>query len=328
MRNAYIHSTGSSLPQRIVPNTYFNELLGEDVDTWLQENLTIKERRWMSEEESVADLCAASARQAMLQGGVQPEDIDLLIIATDTPEFISPSTASIVQHRCGLTNAGTFDINTACAGFVTALDIATKYIRSDEHYNTVMIIGAYGMSRYLDIHDKKTVTLFADGAGCAIMKSTDTPDGYRASMLETRGEYNEWMGIYTGATKYPITPERVAQGDHYLKFVKKFPKELNPDMWTRFIQTLAARAGYIPQEINHFFMTQININSINETLDRLAIPRERSYNIMHKYAYTGSAAIGIALDEAVREGKVHRGDICCFIGSGGGLAFAGSLFTF
>jgi 3-oxoacyl-[acyl-carrier-protein] synthase-3 len=327
MRNAYLHSTGSSLPQRVVPNAYFNELLGEDVDTWLQENLTIRERRWLSEGESVADLCESAAQQALHYGGIRADEIDLLIIATDTPEFISPSTASIVQHRCGMTRAGTFDVNTACAGFVTALDIATKYIRSDEHYNTVMIIGAYGMSRYLDMHDKKTVTLFADGAGCAIVKSTHDDRGYRASMLETRGEYNEWMGIYTGATKYPVTPERVAHGDHFLKFVKKFPKELNPDMWTRFIATLADRAGITPQDITHFFMTQININSIHETLDRLSIPRERSYNIMHKYAYTGSAAIGIAFDEAVREGKVQQGDVCCFIGSGGGLAFAGSLFT-
>ncbi|MCH8524488.1 MAG: 3-oxoacyl-ACP synthase, partial [Balneolales bacterium] len=162
-RNARIVATGHYVPERVVPNSYFNEILGEDVDTWLQENLTIRERRWMADDQSTSDLCVYAVLEALSQGGFKPEDIDLLIISTDTPDFISPSTASVVCHKAGLVNAASFDLNTACAGFVTALETGTNYIKANADYNRVMVIGAYGMSRFLNLHDKKTVTLFADG---------------------------------------------------------------------------------------------------------------------------------------------------------------------
>ncbi|HRO73889.1 MAG TPA: ketoacyl-ACP synthase III, partial [Saprospiraceae bacterium] len=164
-RNAAILASGMYAPEKIVPNSYFNELLGQDVDTWLRENVQIYERRWCNDDESVADLIEKACLTALNNAGLKPDDIDLLIIATDTPEYISPSTASVIQDRLKLVNAGTFDINTACAGFVTALDIATKYIQADERYRYVLVVGAYTMSKYLNMEDKKTVTLFADGAG-------------------------------------------------------------------------------------------------------------------------------------------------------------------
>lgn len=329
MPNAIILSTGSYAPDRVVPNSYFDTLLGENVSAWLEENVQIYERRWAAENQSTADLCIPAAKQALERAALKPEDIDLLIIATDTPEFISPSTSSKVQYELGLVNAGTFDINTACAGFVTALDTGAKYIKSDTQYRHVMVIGAYAMSKYLNMSDKKTVTLFADGAGAVILKSEETTErGFLASQLITQGQYYGYMGIYAGGTHQPVTREIVDNKDHLLKFVQKFPKELNPEMWSKMAIDLTKRIGETPQSVDHYFLTQININSIWETMDILNVPREKAHTIMQKYGYTGSACIPLAFEDAVSKGKVKRGDLVVFIGSGGGLAFASAAFRY
>ncbi len=329
MRNAIIHSTGAYVPEKVVPNRYFDELLGENVSDWLVENVQIYERRWAADNQSTADLCIPAARMALENGGLNPEDIDLLIISTDTPEFISPSTASKVQYELGLVNAGTFDVNTACAGFVTAMDIAAKYIRSDHQYKHVMVIGAYAMSKYLNKEDKKTVTLFADGAGVVILKAAETEDqGFLASELLTQGQYYGYMGIYAGGTFQPVNRDVIDNKDHLLKFVQKFPKELNPEMWSKMASVLTRRIGSSPAGVDHYFLTQININSIHETMDRLEVPREKAHTIMHYYGYTGSACIPLAFHDAVSKGKVKRGELLVFIGSGGGLAFASAAFRY
>jgi 3-oxoacyl-[acyl-carrier-protein] synthase III len=330
MKNAFIVSTGAYIPEQIITNQYFNDYFGEDIDTWLRENVHIYERRWCKEGESVADLCEKAAKQALERAGITADKLDLLIIATDTPEFISPATAAVVQHRIGATNAGTFDLNAACAGFVTGLDVAAKYILADKQYEYVMVIGAYAMSKYLNKDDKKTVTLFADGAGAVILRGGNEKEkrGFLASELMTKGEFYDWMGIYAGATHTPMTEEVLKNKDHLLKFVKKFPKELNPTIWTTMAQTLCERLKIQPSNIDHFFMTQININAIWDTLDRLNVPHHKAETVMHYYGYTGSAAIPIALNQRMEKGTIKRGDMLFFIGSGGGLAFASAAVKF
>ncbi len=327
IRNAKIVASGMYAPENVIPNSYFNKLLGEDVDTWLRENLTIKERRWCNENQSTADLCVEAAKRILSNANTKADQLDLLIIATDTPEYISPSTASVVQYRLGATKAGTFDVNTACAGFVTALDIASKYIRSDKKYNKILVIGAYAMSKYLNLQDKKTVTLFADGAAGVLLESTtEEGTGFLTSSLYTEGQYCDWMGIYAGGTHKPITQKVLEEKDHLLKFVKKFPKETNPITWTRMIKEACTELNIKPDEINHYFITQININSIWETLDNLGVDRKKGHTIMEHYAYTGSACIPMAFDDANKKGLIKKGDLVLFIGSGGGLAFALSIF--
>ena len=326
-RRALISATGSYVPARELPNSYFNELLGEDVDTWLRQNVNIQSRRWCAADESVADLCEHAARQALHRASVRPDELDLLIVATDTPEYVSPSTAAVLQHRLGATRAGTFDLNAACAGFVTALDVAAKYIASDTRYNRVLVIGGYAMSKYLDLTDKKTVTLFADGAGAVLLTSAENTDrGFLTSRLHTEGQYTGWMGIYAGATNQPITADVIARNDHKLKFVHRFPREINPDVWTRMAKEMAADIGVCPCKVDHYVMTQLNIHAIHETLDRLGVPRERAPLIMEQFGYTGSAAIPMALDKAVSSGDIKENDLVFLIGSGGGLAFAGAAF--
>lgn len=327
MKNAYIKSVGAYAPKRVVPNHFFNELLGEDVDTWLRENLTIEERRWTSEGESTSTMSVEAAKQALGRAGLTAKELDLIIIATDTPEFISPSTASVVQHELGAVNAGSFDLNTACAGFVTALDTASKFIRADENYKHILVVGAYNMSKYLNMEDKKTVTLFADGAGAVIVSANENElRGFQTSRLYTEGQYNEWMGIYAGGTRTPVDEKVIAAKDHLLKFVKKFPKELNPQIWTQMINEALNKLGWKTLDVDHFFMTQININSIWETLDNLDADRDKAHTIMDRFGYTGSACIPMALNDAYEKGKLKEGDKIIFIGSGGGLAFACAAF--
>jgi 3-oxoacyl-[acyl-carrier-protein] synthase III len=327
-RNAVIVGTGSFAPARVLTNEYFNELLGENVASWLEENVHIRERRWCSDNESTVDLCEKAAQRALEHAGITAGDLDQIIIATDTPEYISPSTAAVLQDRIGASKAGTFDLNTACAGFVTALDTASKYIIADDQYQYILVVGAYAMSKYLNLADKKTVTLFADGAGAVVLKSEiNTDRGFQTSMQFSQGQYYSWMGIYGGGTKLPIEANgTIANKDHLLKFVQRFPKELNPNTWTAMAREMMDRMKIGPEDVDMFLMTQININAIWEMLDNLGLPRERAHYIMDRFGYTGSAAIPMALDEAKKLGKIKKGDTIFLIGSGGGLAFAGAAF--
>lgn len=329
MRNAKIHSSGMYVPERVIDNKYFDTLLGENVSNWLEEHVKIYERRWCTENQSTADLAIEAGQAAMIKGNVSPEEIDLLIVATDTPEYISPSTSSKVQFKLGLKNAGTFDINTACAGFVTALDTASKFIIADKSYNTVMVIGAYAMSKYLNMMDKKTVNLFADGAGCMILKSDeDGSSGFMASKLITKGEYHDYMGIYAGGTNTVISEEVLKNQKHLLTITKKFPSELNPQTWSEIVKELVNKASINLDDIKLFLFTQININSIWDTMDLLNLPRERAQTSMHYYGYTGSACIPISFEDALKQKKIERGDIIFMIGSGGGFSVAGAAFKY
>lgn len=320
-------ATGMAVPDRIVPNAYFDELLGENVSDWLEDNLTIRERRWLSEGESVADLCVQAAETILKRAGVKAADLDLIILSTDTPEYISPSTATVVQHRIAAGKAGTFDLNAACAGFVTGLDMGAKYIQADPAYEYILVLGAYGMSRFLNLQDKKTVTLFADGCAGVLLQATEEADvGHLAGELHTEGQYHDWMGIYAGGVKEPVTPQVLEEKTQLLQFVQKFPKELNPITWERMVRSVLAKAGRQPEEVKQLFFTQININSIRETMDALGLPMERAETVMDRYGYTGSACIPMALNKANELHKLEPGDLIVCMGSGGGLAFACSAW--
>ncbi|MEM8900526.1 MAG: ketoacyl-ACP synthase III [Bacteroidota bacterium] len=322
MRNAVIISTGAYVPERVIPNSYFNSLLGEDVDTWLRNNLQIYERRWCAANESTADICVHAAEVAMERAGIKPHQLNLIIVATDTPEYLSPSTASVVQFRLQAGWAGTFDLNSACAGFTTALDVGAKFIKTDKRYGYVLIIGASAFSKYLDIYDKKTATLFADGAGAVILKAEeDTGSGHLASELITFGQYHDGLGIYAGGTRNPVTTENIARKEHLLKLHYRFPPELNHQMWTKLAKNLSKEIGVPIEEVSHYFFTQLNIKSIRKTIENLKTDMSKAHVTMHRYGYTASASIPIALDDAIQQGKVHKGQVLYFIGSGGGLTF-------
>jgi len=322
-RRTAIAGTGYHAPERVVPNAYFDELCGEDVDSFLRENRNIEERRYAAEDQATSDLAAEAARDAMDDAGIEPADVDLLLVSTDTPDQISPSTAAVVQDKLDARNAATFDINTACAGFVT-FDTGRKFLEADKHYDCVLVIGAYLMSRFIDYDQKNVASLFADGAGAAVLTPTTGDDGILTSTLVSKGEYHDYMGIYEGGTACPITDEN---GDtQRLAFRKDFPDEFNPDHWTGLVTTLTDRLDVTPEDVDQYFFTQINILSIRETLNRLGLSHDRAHNVMDRFGYTGNACVAMALADAADEGLLAPGDLVIMIASGGGAALAGMAF--
>jgi 3-oxoacyl-[acyl-carrier-protein] synthase-3 len=328
-RKAIICGTGFYAPEKVVKNQYFNDLYKQDVDTFLREKRNIFERRHMDPSQRTSDLILPAANEALQNSGITAQDLDLIIIATDTPDYLSPSTAAVVQHRLGATRAGTFDVNTACAGFVTALDIASKYIMADERYQNILVVGAYGMSKHLDWADYKIATLFADGAGAAVVRPAPQGSsfGVLASQLYTDGQYHDYMGIYSGGTAMPTTHEVIDRKDHLLKFPKRIPPETNGIHWPKLAQTVLDRIGCSPANVDHYILTQFNIASIHETLDALKVDRSRGHVIMDRFGYTGSASIPMAIADAARAHKLKKGDLILLIGSGGGMSMAALAMT-
>lgn len=319
LRNAAITGTGSYVPERVVTNAELSRVLGEDIDDFVSNNLGIRERRYCAANESTADLAAAAAVQALDAAGLSAMDIDLLIVATDTPEYVSPATAAVVQARIGAWKAGVFDVNSACAGFVTALDVAWKYIRADERYNRVLVIGAYAMSKFIDHADKKTSTIFADGAGAVVVEASDKP-GILASELYADGRLAEGMGVFAGGTAEPITEEVLRDGTrNRLRFVTKYPREVNEAGWPRIARSVLGRIGRSESDVDMWLWTQVNLSTIRGVMETLGQPMERAHTVMGKWGYTGAACLPMALDDAVRGGRLNDGDLILLTGSGAGL---------
>jgi 3-oxoacyl-[acyl-carrier-protein] synthase-3 len=323
-RNATITGTGCAVPTKSLPNAYFDQLLGKPVSEWLVKNTGIEHRFHLEDGQVTSDLATSAARQALTRANKTAADVDLIILATDTPDQLSPATAVVVQHQLGATRAAAFDVNCACAGFVTALDTATKFIQADARFRTVLVVGAYGMSRYLDWTDKTTCTLFADGAGAVVLEATDAPGaGWLGSQLYTDGSYWDALGIYRGGTRLPSRP-----GDEppVVKFVRKFPASYNIEHWPRLLRAVSADTRVPLEQVKLFVFTQLNLRVIEGVMEALGQPMSRAHWIMHKWGYTGSGCIPMTLHDAVDAGKVAPGDVVAFCASGGGVSMAASFF--
>ena len=320
LREAAITGTGSYVPSHVVTNKELSAILGEDIDDFVSNTLGIRERRYCAPDESTADLAANAAKAALDSAGLTADSIDLLIVATDTPEYISPATAPVVQARIGAFKAGAFDINSACAGFVTALDTAWKYIRADERYNRVLVVGAYAMSKFVDPHDKKTSTIFADGAGAVVLEHSKVP-GILASELYADGRLAAGMGVFAGGTAEPITEEVLKAGNrNKLRFVTKYPREVNEVGWPRIARSVLGRIGRDVSDVDEWLWTQVNRSTIYEVMNTLGVPVEKAHTIMGKWGYTGAACLPMALDDSLRNGRIQDGDLILMTGSGAGLA--------
>lgn len=326
-RHPIILSTGSYVPDRVVTNEEIDALLGERTSDWLIANVGIRERRWMREDQTTSDLVVEACRAALEKAGVHPQEVGLLIVSTDTPDYLSPSTAVVVQHKLGLDNAGCFDVNSACAGWVTALDIAARYLKTDPNLRYVLVAGGYGMSRFLDLKDKYTANLFADGAGAALLTVANEP-GFLASTLKARGEYHDALGIYTGGAFRPCTPENLARyGPPRVQFVRKFPKTFNLEHWPPLIHETLAKAGLTVDDVSLFLFTQLNLRTIEAVMEALGQPLSKTHWVMDKWGYTGSPCVIMALDDAIAQGKGPKpGDVVLFCTSGGGISFAVSVW--
>ena len=319
-RYAVITGTGSYVPEHVLPNADLARKLGVEIEPFVSETLGIHERHVCAEHESTADLAERAARRAMDDAGLEPNAIDLLIVATDTPEFISPATSSVVHGRLGTTRAGTFDINAGCAGYVTALDVAAKYIAADARYERVLVVGAYAMSKYLDYADKKTATIFADGGGATVVERGNVP-GVIASELFADGRLACGMGVFAGGTAEPITEAVLRDGyRNHLRFVEKYPKEVNEQGWPRIARSVLRRIGRTVDDVALWLWTQVNLSTIRVVMATLGVPMARAHTVMGKWGYTGAACLPMALDDASRMGRLQDGDLVMLTGSGAGLA--------
>lgn len=326
MPYAKIIGTGSYVPETIITNADLSCALGEDINEFVSQVIGIEERRVCAADESTADLALIASRRALEAAGIAAEDLNLIILATDTPEYLSPATSVVVQHRLNAKNAGTFDVNCACAGFVTALDTASKYIAADTSYQNVLVIGAYAISKYVDWTEKKTSTIFADGGGAVVLKSSDEP-GFLASKLVAEGSFHDHMGIYAGGTRLPITEEVLREGAWTkVRFAKKYPPEVNLQGWPRIVADVLEKAELTLDDVGLFLFTQVNLSTIKEVMKGMNMPMSRTHTVMQKWGYTGSACIPMVLDDAVSEGKLKRGDVVVMCASGGGLNMACAAF--
>lgn len=326
-RHPQILATGSYVPERIVTNAEVDALMGASTADWLLANVGIRERRWMAPDQVTSDLVTEASRIALQRAGIRATDLDLIIVSTDTPDYLSPSTSVVVQYKLGAENAGCYDVNSACAGWVTALDQGARYLMTEPTYKYILVAGGYGMSRYLDLQDKKTANLFADGAGAVVLGVGQQP-GFLASNLLAVGSYHDALGIYTGGTARPASPQNVATyGGPKVEFVKKFPKTFNTEYWPKLMQGALDKASLGFNDVDHYFFTQLNLRTIEAMMDLLKQPINHAHWIMDKWGYTGSPCVVMALDDAIQQGRGPKpGEVILFCASGGGITMASSVW--
>lgn len=318
-----ILSTGSYVPERVVTNAEIDAWLGADTDAWLVRNVGIRERRWMADDQTTSDLVLAASHAALARAGIDGEALDLVIVSTDTPDQPSPPTSARVQHLLGASRAGCYDLNSACAGWVTALDAGARYLSTEPDAQYVLVAGGYAMSRFLDRSDKRTVNLFADGAGVAVLGRGPEP-GWLATELFTEGSYHDALGIYVGGARRPAGP---TEPRPKVEFVRRFPPTFNAEHWPRLIGRALAKARLTPDDVDLYLFTQLNLRSIEEVMGILGQPLTKTRWVMDKWGYTGSPCVVMALDDAIASGAgPSPGQVVVFCASGGGITMAVSVW--
>lgn len=326
MRRAKISGVGLYHPPNLITNAQLVKIMGKPLPGSIEHKLGIKQRYVTGPELSSADLGTEAARAALADAGLQAADLDLVIVTSDTPEYITPPTASVVQGRLGAVNAGTFDVNASCAGFVTCLDMASRMIGYDGQYRHILVSGVYNMTKYVDYTDEHVAPIFADGGGAVVLSATDGDHGYLSSQLYADGTQYDFLGIYYGGTKNPMTVQAVQEKKHLLTFLKPLPPDRNIQMWPGLVAKALAKCGLTVPDIGHILFTQINRWVIEEVMGILKLPWDKTTCVMDRYGYTGSACIPMALCHAVHDGKIKDGDIVVLVGAGVGLAMAVAVF--
>jgi 3-oxoacyl-[acyl-carrier-protein] synthase III len=325
-RHAQIVATGRYLPEIEVSNDELRRRfahLPDFVDK--MEASTGILRRWYAPSDwAASDLAVRAGRQALERAGRAPEEVDLILVGTDSPDFLTPATSVVVQHKLGARNAGTFDIGCACASFPTGLATAAGWIALNPSIRTVLVIGVYLMHKLADPEDPM-VFFYGDGAGAAVLEPRREP-GFVAAAAQADGSYHRYWGIYAGGTAEPATEEAVRAGRTRVRLVERYPPEVNHEGWPRIVRALAKNGGFALTDIDQIVFTQVRKPSIELVMDELGLPRERAHMVMEEWGYTGSACIGMAFDDAVLKGKVRAGDLVVFVGSGVGYNQAGAAF--
>lgn len=319
-----IAGTGSYVPERVVPNSWF----AEQIDTsheWIVQRTGIERRRFVAPDQATSDLCIAAARRALEASNTNAEDIDLVVVATVSPDHNLPATAVLVQKALGARKAGAFDVVAACTGFLTALGTAEAFVAAGRA-RCVLAIGAESLSRHLDIKDRTSCILFGDGAGAAIVKPLDACGGQGEILRATLGadgDGYEFIHMVAGGSRKPATHATVDALEHSIRVQGREVYRFAVQQMTDCIQEMME--GHTYDEVCLVVPHQVNRRIIDASLERLGWTDEKVMVNIQEYGNTSAASVPIALDEAVRAGRAVKGKLVVLVAFGAGLTWGGTL---
>lgn len=322
-RTCSISGVGAYVPAKILTNADLEKMVNTS-DEWITTRTGIKERHIAAENEFTSDLGAEAARRAMKMAGVTAEQIDLIIVATITPDMPFPSTACLVQHKIGAARAAAFDLEAACSGFIYALEIGQQFIMS-RTYETVLVIGAEKLSAITDWKDRNTCVLFGDGAGAAVLQNRQGAHGLLTAVMGADGAKADLLFMPGGGSRCPATADSINSRQHYLRMEgKETFKNAVQAMQTAAEEALR-RCEITISQIKCIIPHQANRRIIDAVGERLGAKPEQLFINVTKYGNTSAASVGIALDEAVNSGRVQRGDLILLVVFGAGLTWGAAV---
>ncbi len=322
-RYAHIVGWGMSLPERVMTNDDWAQLV-DTSDEWIRSRTGIVERRIAEEGETTLTLSLEAAQSALDVAKVSPAQLDLIIVATATPEHIFPSTACLVQDRLGATKAGAYDLSAGCSGFVYALAQAADSIRAGSCQH-VLVIGAETLSRIVDWTDRDTCVLFGDGAGAVVVSGSEMPGGILSSVLGSDGSGGDHLIVPAGGSKLPASHETVEQGLHYARMNGREVFRFATRTMDKATRQACAKANVALTDVKLLVPHQANTRIIKSAARSLKLDDERVYSNIDRYGNTSAASIPIALVEAIEDGRVHRNDYLVLVGFGAGLTWAATV---
>lgn len=324
MKAIGIKGTGYYVPSKILTNKELEKKL-DTTDEWIYTKVGVKERRIASNHEATSDLALYAAQNAIRNAGIHAEDIDLIVLATSSPDMVQPPTASIVQGKLGAYNAAAFDVGAVCAGFVYAISVGHSMMVADSRYKHVLVIGAETYSRIMDWNDRTTCVFFGDGAGACILSEVDKGRGIKTKYLMTEGQGASVIQFLAGGSRYPTTHDTINQNLHRFQMEGKAVWTFATRVMPLAVRKVIDESGLTINDIDWIFPHQANINIIKKCFQDLGVPMEKTYTTIEKYANTSGASIIITLAEASKKGLLNKGDKVVLVGFGGGLSYGAML---
>jgi 3-oxoacyl-[acyl-carrier-protein] synthase-3 len=309
---------GMYAPQRVLTNADLERVVDTN-DEWIVQRTGIRERHIAAANETTATLSAIAGKRAIAVAGLQPDDIDVILVATLTPDYWMPSTGALVKEAIGNTTAAAMDVMAACSGFVYAYSAADAYLRSGA-FRHALVIGAETLSRFLDFADRSTCILFGDGAGAVVLSASDEPGGGMQGLEMTTdpdGAYMIWLP--SGGSRSPVSGQTMARGEHFVRMEGRETYRYATKTLASSALTAIARAGWDPSEIDLFIPHQANVRIIESVAKGLGLPMDKMFVNVDRYGNTSAASVGIALAEAVDTGRVKVGDKVVLVAFGAGL---------
>ena len=313
------------MPPRVMTNEDWSGLV-ETSDEWITTKTGIKERRIADPEPCTSDLAVLASQRAIEVAGLSPDDIDILILATSSPDVPLSSTAGITQHKLGCTKSAAFDINAVCAGWVHALDIGSRYAGTPG-YDNVLVVGSEVYSRILNWEDRGTCVLFGDGAGAAVLSEVEEGRGMLGSWMMSDGGGSGVIEIPAGGVRTPIPSSGFAEGDQYFQMDGRAVWRFAIEAFPQAVRGVLDRVGRDLSEVDLIIPHQANLRIVEAGMENLGLPMEKTFTNLERYGNTAGASVPIALREAVDNGILSSGDLVVTAAFGGGLAWGANAFV-